>query len=36
MALLADGRLGVLYDCWEDSNYQLYFASVDLASILKK
>lgn len=36
MALLADGRLGVLYDCWEDNNYQLYFASVDLASILKK
>lgn len=35
MALLADGRLGVLYDCWEDDNYQLYFASVDLASILK-
>ena len=36
MALLADGRLGVFYDCWEDDNYQLYFASVDMASILKK
>lgn len=35
MALLADGRLGVLYDCWEDDNYQLYFARVNLASVLR-
>jgi sialidase-1 len=36
MAVLADGRIGVLYDCWEDDNYQLYFARVDLATVLKK
>lgn len=30
MALLPDGRLGVLYDCWEESNYQLCFARLDV------
>lgn len=25
MALLPDGRIGLLYDCWEEDNYQLHF-----------
>lgn len=35
MAVLADGRIGVFYDCWEENNYQLYFARVELAEILR-
>jgi len=27
LALLPNGRVGVLYDCWENNNYQLYFAT---------
>ena len=27
MALLQNGRVGVLYDCWENNNYQLYFTT---------
>ncbi len=27
MALLPDGRVGVLFDCWENGNYQLYFTT---------
>jgi sialidase-1 len=34
MAALADGRIGVLYDCWEENNYQLYFARVELSDLL--
>ncbi len=25
LAVLPDGEIGCLYDCWEDNNYQLYF-----------
>ena len=28
MALLSNGRMGVLYDCWEDNNYQLHFTTI--------
>ena len=28
MALLSNGRMGVLYDCWEDNNYQIHFTTV--------
>ena len=27
MALLPNGRVGVFYDCWENRDYQLYFAT---------
>ncbi len=27
MARLRNGRVGVLYDCWQDNNYQLYFTT---------
>ena len=30
MALLPNGQIGVLYDCWENQNYQLYFTTVSL------
>ncbi len=29
MAILPDGHVGVLYDCWEENNYQLYFTRFD-------
>jgi len=35
MAVLDDGRNGVLYDCWEENNYQLYFARVELSDLLE-
>ena len=28
MALLPNGRVGVLYDCWEYNNYQLHFTTI--------
>jgi len=36
MAALADGQIGVFYDCWEENNYQLYFARVELSDLLKR
>ena len=27
MARLRNGQVGVLYDCWQDNNYQLYFTT---------
>jgi len=27
MARLRNGRVGALYDCWQDNNYQLYFTT---------
>lgn len=27
LALLPNGRVGIFYDCWENRNYQLYFAT---------
>ncbi len=33
MAILPDGNVGVFYDCWEENNYQLYFARVDIREL---
>lgn len=32
MAVLPDGSIGCLYDCWENGNYQLYFTRFDRPS----
>lgn len=33
LALLPGQQVGCLYDCWEEDNYQLYFARIPLAEL---
>ena len=33
LARLANGRIGILYDCWKANNYQLFFTTVSLADV---